>query len=520
MSPTASDKSSIVFDPAGASIIRHEPGLLPEIVDDMELALSDSQHNLFVHAGRVVHLYQATKSTSGVKRPGGALIIHPVETSHLMEVATRAIRHERFDSRSKDWKQCDCPRRVADAFLARGHWSKLPQLAGFSEAPIITQNGRLIDIPGFDPETGLFLAFDVAGLPGYKRPKAKPVFHEARAAYDTIARLVQTFPFVSEADQVAAMASIITALVRRILPAAPMFAVTAPMPGTGKTLLAETPAIIATGRRASVLSLGHDDNEAEKRLGGVLLAGDACILLDNIERPLGGDLLCQVCTQPSVRLRPLGVSSVVNVPTHALMLATGNNLAIVGDLKRRVVLIRMDANVERPEQRNFDNNHLQDVFARRGEIVAAVLTITLAYLQAGSPNPKDYIPFGGFDEWDQMVRRPLLWLGLPDPLKAASALRDQDPDIEAMRLLFNAWIAAPFPEQSVTVSQVITMGTDLGKGDLYDALQLVCSEKIHSRRLGYWLRAHRDRIVDGLQLRRIGEDSHTKAATWQIFQDR
>ena len=38
----------------------------------------------------------------------------------------------------------------------------------------------------------------------------------------------------------------------------------------GKTLLLESLAILATNRRASVLSLGHDDADTEKRLTGVL----------------------------------------------------------------------------------------------------------------------------------------------------------------------------------------------------------------------------------------------------------
>jgi putative DNA primase/helicase len=301
-----------------------------------------------------------------------------------------------------------------------------------------------------------------------------------------------------------------------------MMAITAPTPGTGKTLLAETFSILASNRRASVLSLGHDDAEAEKRLSGVLLAGDACILLDNIERPLKGDLLCQVLSQPSVRLRPLGASGMVSIPTHALMVATGNNLAIVGDLKRRVALIRMDAGTERPEQRSFKRDHLADVFARRGELIRAALIIPLAYLVAGAPAIEGLHPLGGFAEWDRMVRRPLAWLGLPDPLKAAEGLREQDPDLEATRQLFAAWREA-FADKALTVAEVVTAGmatalmsSDRTHPELYDGLQLVCSEKPNTRRLGYWLRAHRDRIVDGMQLRQAGRDGHAKVVRWRV----
>lgn len=510
------------FDPAGKRVIRHDPGRLPEILDQLGLALSESCDNLFSYTGRLVRVYAAPETASGgVHRPRGALVLHPVDGSHLTELATAAAVHERYDARSEGYKPCDCPRRIADAYLARGNWLELKPLAGFIEAPTITLDGRLIQAPGYDTETGLFLAG--AAIPGWSAPPAKPSAAKAKAALDVLLELVREFPFVGWEDRAAFVAGIITGLIRRLIPAAPMLAITAPTPGTGKTLIAETFAIVATGRRASVLSLGHDDAEAEKRLAGVLLAGDAVIALDNIERPLKGDLLCQVTTQQFVRLRPLGASGMLSIPTHALMVATGNNLSIVGDLKRRVVMIRMDSGEERPEQRTFSRDHLEDVFARRGELIRAALTVVMAYLAAGAPTIEGLHPYGGFSEWDRMVRRPLVWLGLPDPLRASESLRESDPDLEGMRLLLSAWCAA-FNREPKTAAELVAAGMagshmtgDYDHPDLRDALQLVCNEKPNPRRLGYWLRRHQDRIVDGMQVKQAGSDGHSKVARWTVL---
>lgn len=506
------------FNPAGKRVIRHDPGHLPEILDQTGLALSESCDNLFSYTGRLVRVYAAPEAASGgVHRPRGALVLHSVDGSHLTELATAAAVHERFDARSEGYKPCDYPRRCADAYLARGNWPELRPLAGFIEAYIVTLSGRLIDQPGYDAETGLFLA--CSDIPKWSAPPAKPTRADAQAALDVLLELVRDFPFVADEDRAAVVAGIITGLLRRVLPAAPLLAVTAPTPGTGKTLIAETFAIIATGRRASVLSLGHDDAEAEKRLAGVLLAGDAVIALDNIERPLKGDLLCQVATQQFVRLRPLGASGMLSIPTHALMVATGNNLSIVGDLKRRVALIRMDSGQERPEQRTFSRDHLEDVFARRGELIRAALTLPLAYLAAGAPAIDGMHPLGGFEQWDRMVRRPLAWLGLPDPLKASESLREQDPDLEGMRLLLGAWRDA-FNGNPKTAAELVAAGMitsdDYGHPELRDALQLVCNEKPNARRLGYWLRRHQNRIVDGMQVKQAGSDGHAKVARWTV----
>jgi len=522
------------FDPSGKREIYHHQGYLPHVLDQLGQALAESCDNLFSYTGRLVRVYAAPETASGgVHRPRGALVLHAVDGAHLSELATAAAVHKRYDERSKKkpddesegskpsdgWKRIDCPRRVADAYLARGNWPELRPLAGFIEAPTITLDGRLIHEHGHDSETGLYQACAV--IPGWSAPPAKPSADEAKAALDVLLELVQDFPFVAWEDRAAVVAGIITGLLRRVLPAAPLLAVTAPTPGTGKTLIAETFAIIATGRRASVLSLGHDDAEAEKRLAGVLLAGDAVIALDNIERPLKGDLLCQVATQQFVRLRPLGASGMLSIPTHALMVATGNNLSIVGDLKRRVALIRMDSGQERPEQRTFSRDHLEDVFARRGELIRAALTIPLAYLAAGVPAIDGMHPLGGFEQWDRLVRRPLAWLGLPDPLKASEGLREQDPDLEGMRLLLGAW-SDSFEDKPKTVAELmaaIAPGGEVNvvkRGNLNDALQLICYEKPTSRKVGNWLRSHKDRIVDGMKVKQLGNDGHTKVARWQV----
>lgn len=509
------------FDPDGRRVIRHEPGRISEVLDQIGLALAESGANIFYTNNRLVHIYPAPESNrGGVHRPGGTLILHPIDSAHLSELATAAAIHERYDARSESYKLCDCPRRVADMYVARGYWPELPQLTGFIEAPTITPDGRLIEQHGYDDGTGLFLC---ANIPSWRAPALKPSAEEAKNALAFIQEALREFPFVAAEDRAAAVAGIMTGLLRRVLPAAPLLAITAPTPGTGKTLIAETVAVIATGRRASVLSLGHDEAEAEKRVAGMLLAAYLVIALDNIERPLKGDLLCQVLTQPLVQLRPLGGSGMLSIPTHALLVATGNNLSVVGDLKRRTMLIRLDAGQERPETRTFKHDHLEDViFAQRGELIRAALTIPLAYLAAGAPAIEGLHPFGGFEAWDKLVRRPLLWLGEADPLKASATLREQDPELEGMRLLLSAW-RATFGDEPKTAAEIVDAGmagSHMGGAyihpDLRDALQLICSEKPNTRRLGYWLRAHRDRIVDGMQLKPAGVDGVSKVTRWRV----
>ena len=53
-------------------------------------------------------------------------------------------------------------------------------------------------------------------------------------------------------------------------------------------------AIIATGHPAGAINQGATDEEFEKSLGSVLLAGVQVIAIDNCTRPVGGALLSQL----------------------------------------------------------------------------------------------------------------------------------------------------------------------------------------------------------------------------------
>lgn len=215
-----------------------------------------------------------------------------------------------------------------------------------------------------------------------------------------------------------------------------------------------------------------------------------------------------------------------SVPTNTFLAATGNQIQIRGDLKRRVCMIRLDAHDERPERRKFSRNHLEYVAANRGELIRAALTIPLAYLAAGTPDVQIH-PMGGFEVWDRLVRRPLVWLGFPDPLASSESLRDADPELEAMRQ-FMIECSLIYKDEPFTAADVVAdaMETERevnGKSTgiavrpaLRDAVRVVCRDKASSSALGYWLRAHRDRIVDGMRIEHAGEHGRSKVSRWKV----
>jgi hypothetical protein len=254
----------------------------------------------------------------------------------------------------------------------------------------------------------------------------------------------------------------------------------------------------------------------------MLLAGDSIIAIDNCEKPLGGELLCQMLTQPFVRTRILGRSETPELSTAVFIAATGNNLVLAGDLTRRALLCRVDPKMERPETRVFHREPVAHAKAERAVYVCAVLTILRAYHVAG--RPAQPTPLGSFEAWSGLIRGALLWLGAADPVATMEELRKADPQREDMRSLMAQWNAAIGPDK-VTVADVVKLATErkdtFGGGEFVrpafrEALLAVAGRdgNINSKSLGKWLSAKKDRVLDGSRFEHHGE--RDSVALWAL----
>ena len=254
------------------------------------------------------------------------------------------------------------------------------------------------------------------------------MYAEAEAALKTLREPFEEFPFVSEADRSVILSEILTGAVRRQLFSAPLHGHDAPAQGSGKSLAADCVALILTGRPVASMPLGGDAEEVRKRITSILLAGDLIVNIDNVVRPVKSDALAMVITQPYYADRILGRNERPRLPTNVLWLATGNNLTFAGDLTTRAIVSRIDAKVERPEDRNFAVSDLRShVLAKRPRLMCAALTILRAYIAAGSPK-QAIQKFGRFEQWSDWPRSALIWLGCADPCKTRERITLNDPD--------------------------------------------------------------------------------------------
>jgi hypothetical protein len=311
------------------------------------------------------------------------------------------------------------------------------------------------------------------------------------------------------------LAAVLTALVRRTLRSAPMHGVSAPTPGTGKTLAIQVVSMIAMGRPLTAMSQGASSEEDEKRIFSVLLQGDQIVCIDNVTRPIGGDALCTILTETMWQSRILGESRNVSVATNVLFMPSGNNLTFAGDMTRRALLCRMDAGVENPETRSFDMDLNTWVPAHRVRLVAAGLTILRAFVCAGRPGLDKLQAFGGFNDWSNLVRGALVWLGEPDPCITMKHIAADDP-VKAMLGEFVKAVHDTMGDRTFTAGELIKAGMeDAASSDLTEIIHAVLPGANHLT-LGQWMKTNERKIVGGLSLRRI-YDNHRKLWAYRVW---
>jgi putative DNA primase/helicase len=269
-----------------------------------------------------------------------------------------------------------------------------------------------------------------------------------------------------------------------------------------------------------VVATGRDEEELEKRLVAAVLDAQPILSVDNVSRPLGGDFLCQLLDRPLLKVRVLGQSAGPRIEPRLIVLATGNNLTLTGDIIRRSVVAHMDAETEEPWQRQFSDNPLGRIMADRGRYVAVALTVCRAFMLAGEPPEK---PLPSFGAWSNIVRSALLWLGCGDPVRTMAAASEDDPERQAFGAVLEAW-SNVFDDNSVTVAEVVKAACErdstsgLVNEALHDALAAIAGARsgaIDNRRFGHWLRKNKDRRLDRLMLRRQGM-ARSHSVRWQV----
>jgi putative DNA primase/helicase len=469
---------------------------------------------IFQRGGELVRAYSLPEGQDDkhLRRPEGSVLLEPLGSTALTDVFNGIAKWRKVMSEDRI-RTADCPPKIAATYLSRtGAWH-VPVLTGIISAPLLRGDGTVLSRPGYDALTGLFFVSNQ----DWPEIPAHPTVADAKNALRILCEPFSEFPFVSEASRAVHIAAILTAIQRRVIGACPIFGYSAPGQRSGKSLLAESVSIIATGKPAAATAISADREEMRKMITSVLREGLPTINLDNAEHPLASPDLAKAITQPEYQDRALGSNRMLRLLTNVLWTATGNNLAFRKDLSSRALLSRIDPSVERPEERTFKIGRLKEfLIENRTRLVAAALTILRAYHVAGRPR-QQVKPWGGFDDWSASIREPLVWLGLADPCETRTVVLADDPEREGSLAAFRA-LHEKFDDDEFTTKQLISHCES--SRTLRTAIEAVVvggrHKEIDSRSLGWWLRRNHDRILGGLRL--VNPREVSGAARWRVVE--
>lgn len=317
---------------------------------------------------------------------------------HLIRVAEWII----VDQTREDFT--DPPKSLIRDLLVNPD-THLPKLENLVAVPLFGLSGNLINTPGYHREDRLWYRpqenLSISPIPH------NPTDDALAQARDLFMKdLLVDFRFVSYADIAHFMAAALHPFIRRMIPGpTPLHVIEAPSIGSGKSMLANLIAIIATGKMAQVSSFADNEEERRKAITTELVEGKPIIVFDNASQSttLDSAVLAAVLTCDLWKDRLLGHNRTLQLSNKALWLLTGNNPSLSQEIARRCVRIRIDPGVSKPWQRQeFKHPDLPEwCLTHRGELIHALLTMVQAWIARGKPMGTQRL--GSFEKWAAII---------------------------------------------------------------------------------------------------------------------
>jgi hypothetical protein len=477
-----------------------------------------------------------------------SLELVPYSKSQLKDfVAHHIVQFKLRDRRGV--RDIDPPFVVIDAWIERHEYGDddggVPIVVGAITSPTMRKDSSLLLEPGYDKATGLF--YRPSGYMRLPTVPDNPTEADADKALQLLNDLIDGFPFEGEKEikercgseivksvsRSAALAGIMTSVARVAIDGpVPLFVVTAPDARTGKTFLVHLAGLISTGYIPVPVAGSEKKEEFEKRVETAALTGRVFLHFNNMPNGMvvDSDRLAEFCTEGRVTIRKLGRHEEGDCDCRATVVwLNGNQIKMSKDLVPRSAGIRLNAEMERPEEQRFNFDPMDRVRADRGKYLAAVFTIIRAIRTARRNNPdlmknKSWKRVAGFEKWSDDIQQALVWRGMADPLGDMEAMRAADPADDNLRhLLHTLDEAFPLPEhkarEKITVAKCRAKAEEIrsfndGRAipmhpELYDLM--IVKGRIDTAAFGRMLADHEGQIRDGLCIKKSGRLDHANA---------
>ncbi|MGW3651864.1 bifunctional DNA primase/polymerase [Streptomyces sp. NPDC000878] len=420
-------------------------------------------------------------------------------------VTTYQVVKDPLTEGTKEVRELFMP-KTCGTILGRKDWPLLP-LRGIVTSPVVRPDGSLVQAPGYDRGTGLYMH------PRVPLRRLQPqVSKEAveRAKDIVLDQMLADFPFVANSDRAQYLGALLSPIVRHYVPGpTPLVVITGTSQASGKTLLKDV-----FGRLYGLAETPWAENDAELRkaiTAKMWDCGDPVIAMDNLPNGhiIKSPILSSLVTSATWSDRLLGSTSSVTMPNDRLWVLTGNNLRTGGDNGRRTLWVRLDPDCPNPDQRdNFTVGDLRAWLADNAStVVAALVTMVRGWLADGAKTINTRM--GDYSSWASVIAGILGYLQVPgwlaDRGEASTALDDEAQEWAAF---LTDW------HQKIGTDPVTTKAL-LGLKDTVP--QLHNGDLPSGKQLGHWLKARQGRYFEDLKVVLV-YDSHLKQNTWRVEQ--
>jgi hypothetical protein len=413
------------------------------------------------------------------------------------------------------------PPNVLTAALASKEWPELRPLYGIVGAPVLRPDGSLLQEPGYDVATCLYLASKVPLEPVPGEPDGRQV---AAAREFLLTTFLGDFPWVSEADKANYMGLLVTPILRSYLRTLiPFGVVTSTMPGSGKTILTCGLGMLY-GQR--VLTWTHSDEELRKAITSVLADPVGTIIFDNLAEGtvIDSPVLARLITDRTWADRLLGGNKTAAFANDRVWTATGNNLRLGGDMRTRSVLVGLNPDMPRPEERtgfkipNLDQWILAP--ANQRLVLWHLLVLVADWTRSGAPR-REGLTMRQFTAWAEAVGGFLAHHGIPGFLANVETVRDIDEEESTWTAFFAQWRKVHGDEW--LTSNQLRLSADIASDaagrayDRWDGLFRTDGRgyPVSAKSLGKLLTGQIDRYR-GSYVLRSQQDRHSKVRTWRV----
>lgn len=409
----------------------YEGGIMPLWSEIAKIRTAESL--LERKTGRDVTLFKRLEGgVVGLENTARGLRLAPIVSANDWgTVLTNSIPFYKFDEDTGELLESSADKGVV-SYMVGTKTIKLPYIDRVVRVPVLGLDDKLLTEPGYDKSLQVYYDPTQEFLP------VPDVIDDdvLGEAFDLLIESVRDFPFTDSFDgsdllpikldeldaegwpqpnlergrssRINFFGMLLQTFVRaHIHGPTPAYHFDKAAPGTGAGYLANVVSCIVTGANATPQTMAENEEEFRKTITATLRSGADIIFLDNVTRKVVSGHLAAALTSNTWRDRVLGVSEVCEIEVRSMWIIAGNNTALTGELLRRMVPIRLDANTPNPatdRQGAKEFKHRPNekwVLEHRAELVWALHVLIMNWVRKGKP--RGSVDFHSFDSWADVI---------------------------------------------------------------------------------------------------------------------